>query len=119
MTRWRAWSSPSPPTAINDYPIVLLKDAPNPAEAAKAFIPLQLLRAEPKKVLTEAGFRFSSRDPEASRHDPDARDAPPAQAAAEGSTAALVPALIRPGLPDPAAGRAARAGPVGDVCRSS
>ncbi|RPF38465.1 molybdate ABC transporter substrate-binding protein [Streptomyces sp. TLI_185] len=40
--------------AVNDYPITLLKDAPN-AEAAKAFIAL-VQSAEGQKVLTEAGF---------------------------------------------------------------
>lgn len=40
--------------AINEYPIVLLKDAPN-AAAAKAFIAL-VESAEGQKVLTAAGF---------------------------------------------------------------
>jgi molybdate transport system substrate-binding protein len=40
--------------AVNDYPIALLKDAPD-AEAAKAFIAL-VTSAEGRKVLTEAGF---------------------------------------------------------------
>ncbi|MEW2286973.1 molybdate ABC transporter substrate-binding protein [Streptomyces sp. NPDC047841] len=40
--------------AVNDYPIALLKNAPN-AEAAKAFIAL-VRSAEGQKVLTEAGF---------------------------------------------------------------
>lgn len=40
--------------AINDYPIVLLKDAPN-AEAAKAFVAL-VRSAEGGQVLTGAGF---------------------------------------------------------------
>ncbi|MDX3260665.1 molybdate ABC transporter substrate-binding protein [Streptomyces sp. MI02-2A] len=45
---------PESAKAVNDYPIVLLKDAPN-AEAAKAFIAL-VQSAEGSKVLTEAGF---------------------------------------------------------------
>ncbi|MFE4749474.1 molybdate ABC transporter substrate-binding protein [Streptomyces mirabilis] len=45
---------PESAKAINDYPIALLKDAPN-AEAAKAFIAL-LQSAEGQKVLTAAGF---------------------------------------------------------------
>ncbi|MFC3574797.1 molybdate ABC transporter substrate-binding protein [Streptomyces yaanensis] len=45
---------PESAKAINDYPIVLLKNAPN-AEAAKAFIAL-VQSAEGSKVLTEAGF---------------------------------------------------------------
>ncbi|MET8770502.1 molybdate ABC transporter substrate-binding protein [Streptomyces sp. NPDC004658] len=40
--------------AVNDYPIALLKNAPN-TEAAKAFIAL-VRSAEGQKVLTEAGF---------------------------------------------------------------
>lgn len=40
--------------AVNDYPIALLKNAPN-AEAAKAFIAL-VRSAEGQKVLNEAGF---------------------------------------------------------------
>lgn len=42
------------PGAVNDYPVALLKDAPN-AEAAKAFIVL-VRSAEGRKVLNEAGF---------------------------------------------------------------
>ncbi|MEU1410928.1 MULTISPECIES: molybdate ABC transporter substrate-binding protein [unclassified Streptomyces] len=45
---------PESAQAVNDYPIVLLKDAPN-AEAATAFIAL-VRSAEGGKVLTEAGF---------------------------------------------------------------
>ena len=45
---------PESADAVNDYPIVLLKDAPN-ADAAKAFIEL-VRSAEGQKVLTEAGF---------------------------------------------------------------
>ncbi|MCX5091635.1 molybdate ABC transporter substrate-binding protein [Streptomyces sp. NBC_00365] len=45
---------PESAKAINDYPITLLKDAPN-AEAAKAFIAL-VRSAEGQKVLTAAGF---------------------------------------------------------------
>ncbi|MGW3288281.1 molybdate ABC transporter substrate-binding protein [Streptomyces sp. NPDC001002] len=45
---------PESADAINDYPITLLKDAPN-ATAAKAFIAL-VQSAEGQKVLTEAGF---------------------------------------------------------------
>jgi molybdate transport system substrate-binding protein len=45
---------PESADAINEYPIVLLKDAPN-ATAAKAFIAL-VESAEGKKVLTAAGF---------------------------------------------------------------
>ncbi|MPY56672.1 molybdate ABC transporter substrate-binding protein [Streptomyces spongiae] len=45
---------PESADAINDYPIALLKDAPN-AAAAKAFIAL-VQSAEGQKVLTEAGF---------------------------------------------------------------
>ncbi|MFD5656117.1 molybdate ABC transporter substrate-binding protein [Streptomyces hirsutus] len=45
---------PEAAEAINDYPITLLKDAPN-AEAGKAFIEL-VQSAEGQKVLTEAGF---------------------------------------------------------------
>ncbi|MGI5136212.1 molybdate ABC transporter substrate-binding protein [Streptomyces sp. CA-106110] len=45
---------PESAKAVNDYPIVQLKDAPN-AEAAKAFIAL-VQSAEGRKVLTEAGF---------------------------------------------------------------
>ncbi|MGW2821368.1 molybdate ABC transporter substrate-binding protein [Streptomyces sp. NPDC001443] len=40
--------------AVNDYPIALLKDAPN-AEAGKAFIAL-VQSAEGRQVLTQAGF---------------------------------------------------------------
>ncbi|MGW0859484.1 molybdate ABC transporter substrate-binding protein [Streptomyces sp. NPDC002690] len=45
---------PESADAINDYPIALLKDAPN-AEAAKAFIEL-VRSAEGQQVLTGAGF---------------------------------------------------------------
>ncbi|GEC06999.1 molybdate-binding protein [Streptomyces spinoverrucosus] len=45
---------PESADAINDYPIALLKDAPN-AEAAQAFIDL-VKSADGQKVLTEAGF---------------------------------------------------------------
>jgi molybdate transport system substrate-binding protein len=45
---------PESAKAINDYPIALLKDAPN-AEAAKAFIEL-VKSAGGQKVLTAAGF---------------------------------------------------------------
>ncbi|MER6121695.1 molybdate ABC transporter substrate-binding protein [Streptomyces sp. NPDC001795] len=45
---------PESAKAVNDYPIVLLKNAPN-AEAAKAFIAL-VQSDEGSKVLTEAGF---------------------------------------------------------------
>ncbi|MFF7597135.1 molybdate ABC transporter substrate-binding protein [Streptomyces mirabilis] len=45
---------PESAKAINEYPIALLKDAPN-AEAAKAFIAL-VQSAEGQKVLTAAGF---------------------------------------------------------------
>ena len=45
---------PESADAINDYPITLLKDAPN-AETAKAFIAL-VQSVEGQKVLTEAGF---------------------------------------------------------------
>ncbi|MFF4347325.1 molybdate ABC transporter substrate-binding protein [Streptomyces sp. NPDC001530] len=45
---------PESAKAINDYPIALLKDAPN-ATAAKAFIEL-VKSAEGQKVLTAAGF---------------------------------------------------------------
>jgi molybdate transport system substrate-binding protein len=45
---------PESADAVNEYPIALLKDAPN-AEAAKAFIEL-VKSAEGQKVLTEAGF---------------------------------------------------------------
>ncbi|MEU4999113.1 molybdate ABC transporter substrate-binding protein [Streptomyces sp. NPDC021622] len=45
---------PESADAINDYPIALLKDAPN-ADAAKAFIKL-VQSAEGQKVLTAAGF---------------------------------------------------------------
>ncbi|MGP4087923.1 molybdate ABC transporter substrate-binding protein [Streptomyces sp. KR55] len=45
---------PESADAINDYPIALLRDAPN-AEAAKAFIDL-VKSAEGQKVLTGAGF---------------------------------------------------------------
>jgi molybdate transport system substrate-binding protein len=45
---------PESANAVNDYPIALLKDAPN-ATAAKAFIAL-VESAEGKKVLTAAGF---------------------------------------------------------------
>ncbi|MFD6425833.1 molybdate ABC transporter substrate-binding protein [Streptomyces sp. NPDC060198] len=45
---------PESADAINDYPITLLKDAPN-AEAAKAFIEL-VRSAEGRQVLTGAGF---------------------------------------------------------------
>ncbi|KUO08483.1 molybdate ABC transporter substrate-binding protein [Streptomyces sp. DSM 15324] len=45
---------PESADAVNDYPITLLKDAPN-AEAAKAFIAL-VRSADGQKVLTEAGF---------------------------------------------------------------
>ncbi|MGW0818245.1 molybdate ABC transporter substrate-binding protein [Streptomyces viridiviolaceus] len=46
---------PESAEAVNDYPIALLRDAPN-ADAAKAFIDL-VKSAEGQKVLTEAGFR--------------------------------------------------------------
>ncbi|MEV5547620.1 molybdate ABC transporter substrate-binding protein [Streptomyces sp. NPDC052309] len=46
---------PESAEALNDYPIALLKDAPN-AGAAKAFIDL-VSSAEGQKVLTDAGFR--------------------------------------------------------------
>ncbi|MFE3902248.1 molybdate ABC transporter substrate-binding protein [Streptomyces sp. NPDC059153] len=45
---------PESASAVNDYPIALLKDAPN-AEASKAFIAL-VQSAEGQKVLTGAGF---------------------------------------------------------------
>ncbi|MET8452698.1 molybdate ABC transporter substrate-binding protein [Streptomyces sp. NPDC005209] len=45
---------PESAKAINDYPITVLKDAPN-AEAAKAFIAL-VESAEGQQVLTQAGF---------------------------------------------------------------
>ncbi|MCD9874708.1 molybdate ABC transporter substrate-binding protein [Streptomyces guryensis] len=45
---------PESADAINDYPITLLKDAPN-ADAAKAFIAL-VQSAEGQQVLTAAGF---------------------------------------------------------------
>ncbi|MFJ9159686.1 molybdate ABC transporter substrate-binding protein [Streptomyces griseoviridis] len=45
---------PESATAINDYPITLLKNAPN-AAAAKAFIAL-VQSADGQKVLTSAGF---------------------------------------------------------------
>ncbi|MEU8787990.1 molybdate ABC transporter substrate-binding protein [Streptomyces sp. NPDC048643] len=45
---------PESADAVNDYPIALLKDAPN-AEAAKAFIAL-VQSPEGQKVLTAAGF---------------------------------------------------------------
>ncbi|MFF6996192.1 molybdate ABC transporter substrate-binding protein [Streptomyces sp. NPDC008313] len=45
---------PESADAVNDYPITLLKDAPN-AAAAKAFIQL-VKSAEGRKVLSEAGF---------------------------------------------------------------
>lgn len=45
---------PESADAVNDYPIVLLKDAPN-ANAAKAFIEL-VRSAEGQQVLTGAGF---------------------------------------------------------------
>ncbi|MFG2942471.1 molybdate ABC transporter substrate-binding protein [Streptomyces sp. NPDC048282] len=45
---------PESANAINDYPITLLKDAPNPA-VAKAFIAL-VQSAEGRQVLTDAGF---------------------------------------------------------------
>ncbi|MFG2956483.1 molybdate ABC transporter substrate-binding protein [Streptomyces sp. NPDC048291] len=45
---------PESANAINDYPITLLKDAPNPA-VAKAFIAL-VQSAEGQQVLTDAGF---------------------------------------------------------------
>ncbi len=45
---------PESANAINDYPIVLLKNAPN-AVAAKAFIAL-VQSAEGQKVLSAAGF---------------------------------------------------------------
>ncbi|MFJ5261641.1 molybdate ABC transporter substrate-binding protein [Streptomyces sp. NPDC088387] len=45
---------PESAEAVNDYPITLLKDAPN-ADAAKAFIEL-VQSAEGQKVLTGAGF---------------------------------------------------------------
>ncbi|MFG2601954.1 molybdate ABC transporter substrate-binding protein [Streptomyces sp. NPDC048514] len=45
---------PESAEAVNDYPITLLKDAPN-AQAAKAFIAL-VQSPDGQKVLTEAGF---------------------------------------------------------------
>ena len=45
---------PEAAEAVNDYPITLLKDAPN-AGAGKAFIEL-VRSAEGRKVLTGAGF---------------------------------------------------------------
>ncbi|MDN0200363.1 molybdate ABC transporter substrate-binding protein [Streptomyces sp. S.PNR 29] len=52
--RVRGVEFPESAKAVNDYPIALLKDAPN-ADAAKAFIEL-VKSAEGQKVLTEAGF---------------------------------------------------------------
>lgn len=46
---------PESADAVNDYPIALLKDAPNPG-AAEAFIAL-VRSAEGRRVLGEAGFR--------------------------------------------------------------
>ncbi|CAL9364247.1 Molybdate-binding protein ModA [Streptomyces sp. enrichment culture] len=46
---------PESADAVNDYPIALLKEAPN-AEAAKAFIAL-VRSAEGERVLSRAGFR--------------------------------------------------------------
>ncbi|MER6163482.1 molybdate ABC transporter substrate-binding protein [Streptomyces violaceorubidus] len=46
---------PESAEAVNDYPITLLKDAPN-AVAARAFVEL-VKSAEGQRVLTEAGFR--------------------------------------------------------------
>ncbi|MEV5355316.1 molybdate ABC transporter substrate-binding protein [Streptomyces sp. NPDC086081] len=46
---------PESADAVNDYPIALLKDAPN-AGAAEAFIAL-VRSAEGRRVLSEAGFR--------------------------------------------------------------
>ncbi|MFJ8192928.1 molybdate ABC transporter substrate-binding protein [Streptomyces sp. NPDC096094] len=46
---------PESAKAVNDYPIALLEEAPNP-EAAKAFIEL-VRSAEGQRVLTAAGFR--------------------------------------------------------------
>lgn len=46
---------PESAEAVNDYPITLLKDAPN-TDAAKAFIEL-VQSAEGQRVLTGAGFR--------------------------------------------------------------
>ncbi|MFF9455219.1 molybdate ABC transporter substrate-binding protein [Streptomyces flaveolus] len=46
---------PESAKAVNDYPIALLKQAPN-ADAGKAFIEL-VKSAEGQKVLTQAGFR--------------------------------------------------------------
>jgi molybdate transport system substrate-binding protein len=46
---------PESATAINDYPIVALKDAPNPA-GAQAF--LAYVRSEPaQRALADAGFQ--------------------------------------------------------------
>ncbi|MFE9626314.1 molybdate ABC transporter substrate-binding protein [Streptomyces sp. NPDC006527] len=45
---------PESADAVNDYPLTLLRDAPN-AEAAKAFIAL-VRSADGQKVLSEAGF---------------------------------------------------------------
>ncbi|MEV4049311.1 molybdate ABC transporter substrate-binding protein [Streptomyces sp. NPDC049744] len=46
---------PESAKAVNDYPITLLKDAPN-ADAARAFVEL-VQSAEGQRVLTGAGFR--------------------------------------------------------------
>ncbi|WP_106978037.1 molybdate ABC transporter substrate-binding protein [Streptomyces violaceorubidus] len=46
---------PESAEAVNDYPITLLKDAPN-ADAARAFVEL-VKSAEGQRVLTGAGFR--------------------------------------------------------------
>lgn len=46
---------PESAKAVNDYPITLLKDAPN-ADAARAFVEL-VKSAEGQRVLTGAGFR--------------------------------------------------------------
>ncbi|CAM5436553.1 Molybdate-binding protein OS=Streptomyces fumanus OX=67302 GN=GCM10018772_62620 PE=3 SV=1 [Streptomyces fumanus] len=45
---------PESARAVNDYPIALLKDAPN-AAAAKAFIAL-VRSADGRRTLTGAGF---------------------------------------------------------------
>lgn len=46
---------PESAKAVNDYPIAVLEDAPNPA-AARAFVDY-VLSADGTKVLTEAGFQ--------------------------------------------------------------
>ena len=110
--RSRASSSPSPAEAINDYPIVALKDAPNPAAAR---------RSSTSCCPTQG--QAGARPRPASRPDrdgaPTAADA--AAAAAPAAAGGPRPGCSRPrcvgaGVPGAAAGRAAGPGALARRC---